>query len=171
MIKDTDIPITNITIYRLDIYRLLTLLLADKQIANNAVFKDLGNDNFDNEVNRLLILVAAITRQLLDNTDNKLKDRKCGDFWHNYPIENNPAELKLHQACSMIIHATDIVIKPLEYYYSEEGKQVNINKEGPELYFQNKVTVRGKKKERADIDLRKFAQHCIELSNEIIKGD
>ena len=115
MTKDIEIPVTNITIYRLDIYRLLTLLLADEQIANNAVFKDLGNENSENEVTRLLILIAAITRQLLDNTGNKLKDNECGSFWNNYPVENNHKKLRLHKACSMIIHATDISIKQLDY--------------------------------------------------------
>ncbi len=185
MLKSIDTPIANIAIYRLDIYRLLTLLLADKQIANNTVFAELGNDNFDTEVNRLLILVAAITRQLLENIENidekikpklnidfELKNNQCGDFWCNYPVEKNPRKLKFNQACSMIIHATDIVIKPTSYYYKD--KQENSNKKEQdkkehELYFQNKITVEGKKKERADIDVKKFAQYCIKLSNQFTK--
>ena len=180
MIKD--IPIVNITIYRLDIYRLLTLLLADKQIAENPVFQNLGNDNFDNEVNRLLILVSAVTRQLLDNASNQLEHklldnasnqlehRKCGNFWHNYPTEKTTHELKFKQACSMIIHATEITIRPPEYFYSEDGKEVNASKQEQELYFQGKITIIGQKHERADIDLQQFAQYCIELSDKIIEG-
>ena len=62
MTRTVDIPIINITIYRLDIYRLLTLLLADEIIVKDAIFKGIGNDNFDNEVNRLLVLIAVVTR-------------------------------------------------------------------------------------------------------------
>lgn len=172
MIKNTSI--VDITIYKLDIYRLLTLLLADKQIVKNSIFKNLGNDNFDNEVNRLLILISAITRQLLDNTNNKLKNNECGVFWHNYPTEMTSKKLKFKQACSMVVHATDVTVRTptiSDYFYSENGKEVNVSKQEPELYFQDKIIVIGQKHERADIDLQQFVQHCIQLSNEIITGE
>lgn len=74
-----DIPNINIEIYRLDIYRLLTLCLADEQIAKSTAFIDLGEYNFDNEVNRLLILVAVVTRQLF-YLNSELVNNTCGDF-------------------------------------------------------------------------------------------
>lgn len=173
MNKNINTPIVNLAVYRLDIYRLLTLLLADKQIADNAMFKYLRIDNFDNEVNRLLILVSVITRQLLDNTDSALHKRECGNFWHNYQIANI-VKLKFKQACSMVIHATDIVIKSPDYYHrdqGEDGERENTTKAEPESYFQGKIVVIGQKKERADIDLQQFAQYCIMLSDDMTKGD
>ncbi len=170
MPKAIDIPIINIAIYRLDIYRLLTLLLADKQIAKNPIFKNLGNDNFDNEVNRLLILISAITRQLLDNTNHKLDGSECGDFWYNYSTNITPNKLKFKQACSMIIHATDIIIRvPIisDYFYSEDDEEINASKQETELYFNDKIIIIGKKHQRAAIDLQLFAKYCIKLSNEV----
>ena len=50
MKNNIDKPFINIEIYRLDIYRLLTLLLSDKQIAENNTFSKLGTDFTDGEV-------------------------------------------------------------------------------------------------------------------------
>lgn len=162
MIKAVDMPIVNITIYRLDIYRLLTLLLADEIIVKNVVFKDIGNDNFDNEVNRLLALVAVVTRQLLRSYSNFGSDL-CGSFYYNYPVENTLKKLTFKKACSMIIHATNIDIKPQNYYYSEAISKKP--EKAKDRYYQGIIIVTGEKKERAELDFEKFAKHCIKLSN------
>lgn len=140
------------------------MLLADKQMTGNAAFMSLSNDNFDNEVNRLLILVAVITRQLLENTDNE-ENRFCGIFWHDYPAQKNCNKLKFKQACSMIIHAKDIHTKVLDYYYSEDTSKPMPGQKA--LYFKDKITIIGQKKNRAEIEVRAFVQHCINLSNKI----
>ena len=46
-------PVGDIAIYRLDIYRLLTLFLADKQITETAEFREISYDFFEGESNRL----------------------------------------------------------------------------------------------------------------------
>ncbi|SMN11608.1 hypothetical protein SPBRAN_1889 [uncultured Candidatus Thioglobus sp.] len=158
----------NIAIYRLDIYRLLALLLADEIIVKDAIFKDIGNDNFDNEVNRLLILVAVVTRQLLRNYSIFDKDF-CGSFYHNYPVENTPKKLTFEKACSMIIHATDIDIQSQDYYYSEA-----ISKKPEKAtyrYYQGIITVVGEKKERAELNFKEFAKYCIKLSNKAMENN
>lgn len=114
MDSNSDKPITNIASYRLDIYRLLTLLLADEQIAKNKIFKFVGYEFFEDEVNRLLILIAAISRRLLDNhKENKIdnpeliNDARCGKFQCKQADYQN---LTFKKACNMIIHATEILI-------------------------------------------------------------
>lgn len=156
-----NIGIYRLDIYRLDIYRLLTLLLADKAIVKDKAFQDLGNDNFDNEVNRLLVLIAVVTRQLLrgySSSGNEL----CGKFYYNYPTEKTPQNLTFKKACSMIIHATDITIKSLDYYYSETISQEP--NQAKYWYYQGIVTITGEKKKRAELDFDKFAKYCIKLS-------
>ncbi len=161
--------IAHIAIYRLDIYRLLSFLFADEKIIKNNIFQSLSNDYCESEVNRLLILTAVVTRQNLDNNRNKYKEtgtKECGKFWNNYPAENN-RDLGFKKACNMIIHATDIVIKTSEYYYQEEKS--NIKNQG-EMYFRDKINITGGGKNYAELDLEKFAQHCIELSDKVMEG-
>lgn len=173
---DMDIPIVNIAIYRLDVYRLLTLLLSDKLIANDNTFGALRNENFDNELIRLVLLVAVATRLLLEyidgidkkekknlNIDFKLKDNLCGHIWRNHQ------NLKFKDACSMVIHAKDIYIGPDKYFYNEYTDEEKSAKKKQKEYFKNKITITDRKKGRADIHLDKFAQYCVKLSNEISK--
>ncbi len=183
MTRTVDIPIVNITIYRLDIYRLLTLLLADEIIVKDAIFKDIGNDNFDNEVNRLLVLIAVVTRQLLRSYPDFVNNL-CGSFYHNYPADNTPKELIFKKACSMIVHATDINIKSQDYSYRDHPTDINIKSqdysyselvskkpnEVKDRYYQGIITIIGEKKERAELNFKKFAKYCIKLSNKIKEG-
>ena len=172
-IPSDDKPIANITIYRLDIYRLLSLLWADEKITKNHILQSLSNDHCESEVNRLLILTAVVTRQILDNANGKynaIEDRKCGEFWHNYPDEDS-IHLDIRKACNMIIHATDIVIKMGEYYYRERENKIGLAQPN-KMYFQGKINITGKSKsnEFAELDLAEFTQHCVELSDRIEAG-
>ena len=93
MQNNIDKPIANIDIYRLDIYRLLVMLLADKEIVKDETFKTLGNEFSEGEVNRLLILIAVISRQLLEGeysaektgvskqSIKELANKECGKYW------------------------------------------------------------------------------------------
>ncbi|SMN01781.1 hypothetical protein SPONN_35 [uncultured Candidatus Thioglobus sp.] len=146
--------------------------MADEIIVKNAIFKDIGNDNFDNEVNRLLILVAVVTRQLLRSYSN-FDNNFCGSFYHNYPVEKTPKKLTFEKACSMIIHATNIDIQSQDYYYSEADYNEAISKKPEKAkyrYYQGIITVVGEKKERAELNFEEFAKYCIELSNKA-KGE
>ncbi len=176
-IPSDDKPIANITIYRLDIYRLLSLLWADEKITKNDILQSLSNDHCESEVNRLLILTAVVTRQILDNANDKYKaieGKKCGKFWHNYPDEGDK-HLDIRKACNMIIHATDIVIKTGGYYYREGGNESG-SAQQDKGYFQDKIGITGQNKRRgrgneyAELDLAEFTQHCIELSDRTAEG-
>lgn len=87
MTSISDTPIFNPVIYRNDVYRLLTLILADEQIAMDEDFRRLSEESFDAELNTLLVLVAVTTRRLLENYGSKLTKKICGEFWQNYPDE------------------------------------------------------------------------------------
>ncbi|MEL6711251.1 MAG: hypothetical protein AAFP10_01715 [Pseudomonadota bacterium] len=168
MLTDPQIPLSSISAYRLDLYRLLTLLLADKQIASDPLFCTLGQHHFDHEVDRLLILIAAMTRRLLDNTGSTIRRSVCGRFWRHYPKQQKTYDLDLHHACSMIIHASNIVTKSFDYYYHYED-QLSITKK--EAYFEDTIIITGEKKQRAEMDVKAFFHHCIELSHEITGDD
>ncbi len=173
--QSDDKPIANIAIYRLDIYRLLSLLWADEKITKNSVLQPLSNEHCESEVNRLLIVTAVVTRQILDNSNSKYKEpetKKCGKFWHSYPAGDG-ADLVFRKACNMIIHATDIVIKTGGYYYREEGKESG-HAQQDKRYFKDKINIIGKRKGKmnqyAELDLAEFTQYCIELSNKMTEG-
>ena len=164
-------PIANINIYRLDIYRLLTMLLADKQVTQDKEFTTLGKEFTDGEVNRLLILIATISRQLLedvygDETIAKriknLEKQKCGEYWKDI---NNKQELGFKRACNFIIHAKDIT--PYKLPEKEKKKDVKRNYV---KYFEKFITIKDKRA-TAELDFSSFMKICIMLSNEVIKGD
>ncbi|MEM6405229.1 MAG: hypothetical protein AAF669_01340 [Pseudomonadota bacterium] len=165
MLTDPQIPLSSISAYRLDLYRLLTLLLADKQIASDPLFCTLGQHHFDHEVDRLLILIAAMTRRLLDNTGSTIRRSVCGRFWRHYPKQQKTYDLDLHHACSMIIHASNIVTKSFDYYYHDKDDEYKSDKSI--LYFEDFITITGQKQQRAEIDIKKFVHFCIELSQQI----
>ena len=101
----------------------------------------------------------------------EIETKKCGKFWHSYRDEGSMRELAIKKACNMIIHATDIVIKPSKYYYRDEGKESDLKRQD-KSYFQDKINItgKGKRNQYAELDLAEFTQHCIELSNKISEG-
>ena len=148
-----DKPIANIAIYRLDIYRLLSLLWADEKITKNSILRTLSDEHCESEVNRLLILTAVVTRQILDNSKSKYKEietKKCGKFWHSYPVGDS-GDLPFRKACNIIIHATDIVVKTSEYYYIQ-GEESSSTQQA-NMYFKDKIriTCKGKGEEEESV--------------------
>lgn len=160
MDSHSDKPIANIAIYRLDIYRLLTLLLADEQIAKNKIFSQLGDRFAEDEINRLLVLIAVISRQLLDY--GYQQDKICGKTINKSTKRSK--ELGFRKACNVIIHAKDIVIRN-DYFSFEDG--IGTVLEQSYFYFCDSIKIVTDNKENVDINLLKFLAHCIELSDKI----
>ena len=55
----SDTPNTNVLSLRADLYRLLCLLMADEKINSVDVFREVGSQIHEDEVNRLLIWIAV----------------------------------------------------------------------------------------------------------------
>lgn len=62
----------------------------------------------------------------------------------------------------------DIVIKMGGGYYYDDKK--GKSKEYSEKYFNGKISIKDKGKKYAELDLEKFAQHCIELNDRMAQG-
>ena len=166
-----EFPIINIPSYRRDLYQLLTLLLADEKVAMNVNFKDLSENNHDNEVNRLLIWIwiAIATRQLLDIKNHAIGAQICGKFCNNFPhIGYN--NLTFRTACNAIIHAVEILS-----YDPDDGEGTPEGTWKAD-YYKGTITVRGRRQARsrqratrALLDCEKFVEYCILLSEEFIE--
>lgn len=99
----SETPNINVLLLRADVYRLLCLLLADAKINSADLFREVGSQIHEDEVNRLLIWIAVATRQLLELDDSEAT-AGCGRLWTRYPADD-PEVLTLRKACDMVIHA------------------------------------------------------------------
>ena len=115
--------------FALDLYRLLAMVLADKQIAelaDEASYHEPPEwqlqDRFrKSEVIRILVSSAVALRILLDQ-DRDVRDtrfktiskRPCGTLWPTWDkakkrAKGKPKPLTVRDACNKIIHAKDVV--------------------------------------------------------------
>lgn len=145
-------PIVDILTLRRDLYIVMSLLLADKQIA------ELGNSFqwseifFETEVRRLLLWIATATRSLLDHVKRnktEFENEHCGEYWADPAIEQY-TQLTLRQACNSIIHAEEILpYKPLKI------------ESATRFWYTTRITVRSsdqRKPTRSEIDILRFAK-------------
>ena len=110
--------------FLLDLYRLLCMVLADKQLAKLSAHSPrniggLQGEYADTEITRALTSTSVILRILFDQNDARLfadlTVKKCGTLYPNYlKRKDTKEELTLREACNKIIHATrvnrDIVV-------------------------------------------------------------
>ncbi len=166
MLNNSETPVANISIYRLDIYRLSTLLFADRKISEKELFGQLGNAFAEAEINRLLVLIAVISRQLLDHVANQYGDHVANQYGERGANVIGTQPLMFRKACNMIIHAKDIVIREPEYFFREDGEPSGkMVKEQP--YFRGQLKITNDRKEEAIVDLEKFLEICIMVSNKV----
>ena len=115
--------------FALDVYRLLGIVLSDKQIAalgDEATHQSPSvwqlQDRFRKaEIMRILISSAVALRILLDQErdprDKRFKiasNKQCGELWENWDRTKRPSKgkskpLTVRDACNKIIHASNIV--------------------------------------------------------------
>jgi hypothetical protein len=102
--------------FLLDLYRLLCMVLADKQLAKLSVksprtIGGLQGEYADTEITRILTSTAVILRILFDQNDKRLfKDlvaKKCGTLYPHHP-KKKAENLNLREACNKLIHATRV---------------------------------------------------------------
>ena len=90
-------PVIDVVALRSDIYQLVVLLFADRDMADRDtveadVIRELAEDYYEGAVNRWLVWVAISSRQLLDIKDSAAGARRCGRFCPDYPPDPDRAE-------------------------------------------------------------------------------
>ena len=153
-VKDSDKPIVDMLTLRRDLYLVMSLLLADKEVAKIENVSDWTQDFYENEVRRLLLWVATAARGLLDLLEKKkdrFSERGCGEYWADF--ENGGEELlQFRQACNSVIHAKEILL------YSIPTRKLG---KTDVRFYTNRVTIRGvykTKTTRARFDIIKFVK-------------
>ncbi len=161
--RNIDQPMVNMLTLRRDVYLVASLLLADKKMASIRKVSDWSQDLYENEVNRLMLLVAAVARGLLDLSDESdVENHSCGEYWPEFQ-KNKEELLTFRQACNSVIHAKEIL--PYKVKSKATAKQA---------YYVDRITVRGKHKgktTRAQIDIIKFVGITDDLINSFEEGD
>ena len=104
--------------FLLDLYRLLCMVLADKQLAQLSehsprIIGGLQGEYADTEIPRILMSTSAVLRMIFDQNDARMFTdlllKKCGTLYPNYSKRKNMKEdLTLREACNKIIHATRV---------------------------------------------------------------
>ena len=161
-----DKPIVDMTTLRRDLYFVMSLLLADKKIAEIPDKIIWTKDFHESEVSKQLLWVATALRGLLDFLNEKKAEvfntQSCGEYWADFQNPNDQP-LNFRQACNAIIHAKEI----LPYKGSEKESTK------PATYI-DRITVRGKhrgKTTRAQADIIQFVQIAHALINQIEGND
>ena len=152
--RDRDSPIINILTLRRDLYLVLSLLLADKNVAEVPGVVFWTKTFHEDEVRRLMLWIATAMRGLLDLLDREkddFSDRYCGEYRTDLESGTGTA-LTFRQACNSIIHAKEI----LPYRVPLLGSEGTIKQ-----IYSDRITIRsthGKRKTRANLDIIEFVQ-------------
>lgn len=158
--RNTDIPIVDMLTLRKDLYLVMSLLRADKELAkvqNMVVWTQVFHEN---ETRRLMLWIATAMRGLLDLLEEKedtFSKRCCGEYCADFP-KSSEYPLTFRQACNSAIHAKEIL--PYRAPKQESNKKIK-------RVYTDRITVRGthrRKTTRALIDIIKFVRIAYELS-------
>lgn len=165
--KDRDTPIVDLPTLRRDLYFVMSLLLADKEIVKVEKVTVWTRAFHETEVRRLMLWIATAIRGLLDllaKGNNDINERNCGEYWTDFHPSRKETVLTFRQACNSVIHAKEMLL----YRVPRETEQ-----ESPRVYF-DRITIRGNyrgKITRTQLDIIKFVQFADDLINFIQKGD
>jgi len=144
-------PIVDMPTLRRDLYLVMGLLLADRQIAKVPEMTDWTQTFYDNEVRRLMLWVATAMRNLLDHKEGAFNKERCGEYWSDFPNrEEEP--LTFRRACNSVIHAKEI----LPYKAPRQDPKTKVKR-----VYTNRMTVRSVNRgrnTRAHLDIIKFVQ-------------
>ena len=162
---ETDKPIVDMLTLRRDLYFVMSLLLADKEVAKVENAVDWTRDFYENEVRRLLLWTATAVRGLLDLSKKRTGNQLCGEYWRDFPNQEKPEELTIRQACNSIIHAKTI----LNYRIPKDETDQRVVR-----IYENRITIisaHRKKKTRAALDIVKFVQIANTLTNSFVENE
>jgi len=164
---DSDKPIIDMLTLRRDLYFVMSLLLADKEVGKVKGVVDWTQDIYENEVRRLLLWIAAAVRGLLDlQGGSHIEKMPCGEYWPDFSevsIEGRQ-QLTFRQACNSIIHAKTI----LNYKVQEQELDETVRRT-----YDDRITVKGihkSKNTHAQLDIVRFVQIAHTLINVFEEG-
>jgi len=166
--KHKDSPIVDTLTLRKDLYFVMSLLLADKEVAKIHNVVEWTQAFHEVEVRRLMLWIAAAMRGLLDLLDDgndEFSGQRCGEYWDDFPDGKRTA-LKFRQACNSVIHAKEI----WPYKVSRRESNVAVT----QAYYIDRITIRGKhrrKTTRAQVDIIKFVRIADTLINFLEEGN
>ena len=156
---ENDQPIVDMLTLRRDLYLVLSLLLADKEVAKVENATEWTRDFYENEVRRLMLWIATAVRGLLDLSDESALNQFCGEYWPNSIDRKNPKQLTVRQACNSVIHAKMILNYKIQ---GNEASQQDVR------VYENRITIKGAhrgKKTHAELDIVRFVQIANALMN------
>jgi len=147
-------PIVDTPTLRRDLYLVMGLLLADREIAKAPNMTDWTQTFYDSEVRRLMLWVATAMRHLLDHKEGAFNKVRCGEYWADFP--NRAKEpLTFRRACNSVIHAKEIL--PYKAPWSpREDSETNITR-----IYADRMTIRSVNRgrnTRAHLDIIQFVQ-------------
>ena len=158
--KDIDSPIIDMPILRRDLYLVMSLLLADKRVAETSGVENWTTTFYETEVRRLMVWVTVAVRGLLDLPQQKdIPEQTCGEYWPDIRDDKNQEKLTLRQACNSVIHAKEILLYKVP---RQRPKRV------VKRIYNGRATVRGNYKDkttRAQIDIVGFVKIANVLIN------
>ena len=164
--KDIDSPIIDMLILRRDLYLVMSLLLADKRVAETPSVATWTNTFYETEVRRLMVWVTVTVRGLLDLPQQKdISEQTCGEYWPDSRNNKNRKELTLRRACNSVIHAKEILLYKVP---RQESKTV------VKHIYDGRTTVLGNykgKTTRAEIDIVEFVKIANVLINSFEEQD
>ena len=162
--KDKDTPIVDLPTLRRDLYFVMSLLLADKEMAEAENVAVWAKAFHETEVRRLMLWVATAMRGLLDllnKGNDDISKRDCGEYWDDvsadFPSGKEP--LAFRQACNSVIHAKEMLLYRVPERESDKMER---------RVYSDRVTIRAihrGKTTRAQLDIIKFVQIADGLMN------
>ena len=166
--KDRDNPIVDLPTLRRDLYFVMSLLLADKEIdkvENVIVWTRVFHET---EVRRLMLWVAIAIRGLLDlllKRNNDIGEQNCGEYWTDYHPSHKETALTFRQACNSVIHAKEMLLYRVPERESDKMER---------RVYSDRITIRGDhrgKTTRAQLDIIRFVLSADELMEFLQKSD
>jgi len=161
-----DKPIIDMSTLRRDLYLVMGLLLADREITKVPDMTDWTQTFYENEVGRLMLWVATAMRGLLDGMEHKKESfnkKRCGEYWPDFP-RGAKEPLTFRRACNSVIHAEEIL--PYKSPRKDPSRKLKTNVK--QVYI-DRITVRSAnrgKNTRAHLDIIKFVQ----IANAVINS-
>lgn len=152
--EDSDKPIIDMTTLRRDLYFVMCLLLADKEVAKIEKVVDWSSVFYESEVCRLMLWIATAVRGLLElkGKNDGIKDSVCGEYWPDFPNPEDLRPLTIRQACNSVIHSTTI----LTYKIPKRESNRTVTQ-----VYKNRLTIKSThrgKPTHAELDIIKFVQ-------------
>ena len=166
--KDRDTPIVDLPTLRRDLYFVMSLLLADKEMDKVENLTAWTRVFHETEVSMLILWVAIAIRGLLDlliKENDDISERSCGEYWADFQSDEEEITLSFRQACNSVIHAKEMLLYRVPKIESEDRSS---------RIYTDRITIRAEhrgKITRAQLDVLRFVQIADSLINDFQESD